>query len=63
MGKQTFKAPDGSHMCRIFYCDMRRERYCCYFCERCEKCEFPCLNVPEKCGEHFIQEEAKKDEV
>lgn len=50
-----FRAPEGSHMCEIFFCDMKRERYCCMYCNDRKRCTNPCLNSPEKCESHFIQ--------
>ena len=37
-------------MCRVFFCDMRRERFCCADCHYRARCPNPCLNSPETCG-------------
>lgn len=58
MATKRFRAPDGSHMCEIFFCDQKRERHCCTYCPDRNKCGNPCLNNPEKCNRHFIQGEA-----
>lgn len=60
MALKVFKAPDGAHMCDIFFCDKKRERHCCYYCEDKKKCSNPCLNNPDACGKHFIQGEEKE---
>jgi len=57
MVTKRFRAPDGSHMCEIFFCDRKRERHCCAFCPDKKRCGNPCLNNPEKCEKHFIQGE------
>lgn len=46
------------HYCKIFNCDRRRGSYCCYYCLRKDRCKNPCLNGPDRCGEH--KEEPKK---
>lgn len=41
---------DKKHKCKIFYCDHRRDRYCCFYCGSKDFCQNPCFNNPEKCG-------------
>lgn len=42
--------------CKIFFCDHRRERYCCADCPIRKDCFNPCMNWPSRCG----QEDAGK---
>lgn len=51
------KAKAGSEMCEIFFCNKRKERYCCFYCDERENCKNPCLNTPDLCEKHFVQEE------
>lgn len=56
------KHPEGedkTHKCEIFHCDMRRDRYCCFYCSRKNICRNPCLNNPERCGKAFEEVEKK----
>jgi len=43
------------YRCRIFHCDVRRDRYCCHYCPKRSQCKNPCLNHPARCGEVFQQ--------
>ena len=56
---QRFIAPTASNnnRCGLFYCDRRRNRYCCYYCPTKTICHNPCINDPDKCGKHFLAEE------
>lgn len=57
-----YKHPEGEgkkHKCEIFHCDMRRDRYCCFYCGEKNICRNPCLNIPERCGKAF--EEVEKN--
>lgn len=36
--------------CLRFYCDERRDRFCCADCHRRRDCANPCLNHPVRCG-------------
>lgn len=60
METQKLRKAGGTDMCEIFFCDRRGERYCCYHCPGKKECKNPCVNNPEKCGKHFIQERRKE---
>ena len=36
--------------CKRFYCDERRDRYCCADCYLQRDCANPCRNHPTRCG-------------
>lgn len=36
--------------CKRFYCNERRDRYCCADCRFRRDCSNPCLNHPVRCG-------------
>lgn len=36
--------------CKRFYCDERRDRYCCADCHLWRDCSNRCLNHPSRCG-------------
>ena len=36
-------------MCSRFYCDKRRDRFCCADCPNAYRCENRCLNHPSRC--------------
>lgn len=59
MGGKSYRAKPGAHMCELFFCDRRRERYCCEYCGYKKHCRNPCLNTPGKCGKDFIQGDGK----
>lgn len=42
-----------SRKCRIFYCDRRGDRYCCFYCDKKNRCKNHCLNYPKRCGQIF----------
>ena len=35
--------------CLRFYCDERRDRFCCADCYLRKDCAYPCLNHPSRC--------------
>lgn len=37
--------------CQLFYCELMRERRCCYYCSLRPRCKNQCLNGPERCGQ------------
>lgn len=39
-----------SRYCLRFYCNERRDRYCCADCRLRRDCSNPCLNHPIRCG-------------
>lgn len=39
-----------ARFCKRFYCDERRDRYCCADCHLRRDCSNPCLNHPVRCG-------------
>lgn len=45
------------HRCKIFHCDRRGDRYCCFYCLGKDSCPNPCLNMPHKCGSHCVKAE------
>lgn len=36
--------------CLRFYCNERRDRFCCADCRMRRDCANPCLNHPTRCG-------------
>lgn len=44
----TMAKTEQGRKCRQFYCDHRRDRWCCADCP--EPCSNPCLNSPQRCG-------------
>lgn len=51
-------------MCKVFHCDHRGDRYCCYHCPRKQRCQNHCKNHPEKCGLSFdITERSKQSDA
>jgi len=47
-------------MCKIFYCDRKRERRCCSGCSEYDHCSNHCLNGPERCNQSFTEEQKKE---
>ena len=39
-----------ARFCKRFYCNERRDRYCCADCRFRRDCSNPCLNHPIRCG-------------
>ena len=48
---------ENKHRCKIFHCDHRKDRYCCFYCGRKGCCKNPCQNNPKRCNAAFEQED------
>ena len=38
-----------ARMCKVFHCDLRKDRFCCTDCPRRWRCSNPCENHPSRC--------------